>query len=528
MPVRVSTIVPVYNPGSAFDDLIASLDRQTLPASDFEVLLCDDGSDETTRERLARVARERPNVRVLTLPHSGWPGTPRNAGIDAAVGDYVYFVDQDDFLYDDALERLCDFADRHGSDVVVGKEVGIGRALPTRIFRRDIPRAVLGTDPLLEMLTPHKLFRTAFLRANGIRFPDGKVRLEDHLFVMQAYFAAQTISVLASTPCYAWVHHAGSASASRIDPDGYFPHMETVLALVEQHTEPGALRDRLLRHWYRGKVLKRIRGRRMVDYPEEYRDRFLDVVTPLTERWFGQGVEDGLALPYRAASVLLREGRRDDLLRLAEFEAGLECRARLRSASWSRGGGLRLVVDATVLFEGEEVLSGAWFDGQRGADAAPNPIGALLARIRIPARDDRGDRIDLVLREPDGTERVIAGARGRAGAPLRVAIDPLKLFDSADPSPGGVLRARVHRAGWSFEVPVTTEPRALDGIGRSPILAGRPCTLVVTGDRGVALLRDAEAGRWRDAAGRTVRRIRAGVGRARARARRAQPKRPET
>ncbi|NKF33950.1 glycosyltransferase family 2 protein, partial [Pseudomonas sp. BGM005] len=86
------------------------------------------------------------------------------------------------------------------------------------IFRRDVPNARLGEDPLLEMLTPHKMFRTAFLRDREIRFPEGKVRLEDHLFVMRAYFEAETISIFASEPCYAWVKQPGSASSSRIDP----------------------------------------------------------------------------------------------------------------------------------------------------------------------------------------------------------------------------------------------------------------------------------------------------------------------
>ena len=175
--VRVSVIAAVFNPGSGFDDLIRSFDRQTLGTDAFEVLLCDDGSDEPTRQRLAEVAASRPHVRVLSLPHTGWPGTPRNHGIDAARGEYVFFADHDDRLFDGALERLCDYADRHSSDVVIGRVVGIGRKIPRRIFRRDVPSAALGEDPLLELLTPHKLFRTAFLRGHGIRFPDGRVRI---------------------------------------------------------------------------------------------------------------------------------------------------------------------------------------------------------------------------------------------------------------------------------------------------------------------------------------------------------------
>lgn len=543
-PIRVSVVVPVFQPGPSFDDLIASLDQQTLDPSAFEVLLCDDGSGEPTGARLAEVARTRPNVRVLSLEHSGWPGMPRNHGVDAARGTYVQFVDQDDRLFPRALEKLCDYADANGSDVIVGKEVGIGRRLPARIFRKDVPHATLGTDPLLEMLTPHKMFRTAFLRENGVRFPEGKVRLEDHLFVMQAYFAASTISILASEPCYAWIKQPGSASSSRIDPETYFPHLETVLDVVEAHTEPGRLRDRLLRHWFRGKILKRVTGHQMVRYPAEYRDRLLDVVTPLVQRRFGPGVDAGLGFPNRIRAALLRAGRRDDLLRLAEFETSMKCRAVATEAHWSRGGGLYLTVRVSITSEGRDALtfepsspdsrasegvdsggadSGA--DDSGRAASTPNPsrakkstrltslplssVEGLPANLLVADRELRDDRVDLFLRDDTaGEERLLVGRRPRDLAAVAVSIDPLKVFAANDESRGGLLSVKVRRAGWTFEVPLEADPAVLARARRSPMLAGRTCTLE-TDERGeVELRREWPGGRMKDFAGRAIRRAR--------------------
>lgn len=503
--IRVSVVVPVFNPGPTFDDLIASFDRQTLDSARFEVLLCDDGSDEATQLRLDTIARDHPNVRVLNLPHSGWPGTPRNEGVAAARGDYVQFVDQDDYLFDSALEKLCDYADANGSDVVVGKEVGIGRPLPSRIFRRDIPDATLGEDPLLEMLTPHKLFRTEFLRANGIRFPDGRVRLEDHLFVMQAYFAADTISILASTPCYAWVKHPGSASSSRIEPESYYPHLETVLDIVEAHTEPGALRDRLLRHWFRGKILKRLSGQRMLRYPADYRERLVDVVTPLVEKRFGPGVDAGLAFPQRIRAALLRAGRRDDLVRFAEFELELECQASVTSATWSRGGGLDLAVHVRVVRDGKDALV---FDPETARlTSLPFAVGDLPPEALVPARELRNDRVELFLTGVEGgSERRIANARPDMSGSVTVSIDPLKVF-ADDAAAGGLrLTAKVRQAGWTFEVPVNADAATLARAGHSPLLAGSAVTLT-SGDGGVELRRKSSGG-LRDLAGRSARRVR--------------------
>ncbi|MCZ0710892.1 glycosyltransferase family A protein [Microbacterium paraoxydans] len=515
--VRVSVVVPVFRPKASFDDLIASLDAQTLDREAFEVLLCDDGSGEETAARLESIAKDRPHVRVLSLPHSGWPGTPRNRGVEEARGTYVQFVDQDDWLYPRALERLCDYADEHGSDVVVGKEVGIGRKLPAKIFQRDIPHAVLGEDPILEMLTPHKMFRTAFLREHGIRFPDGKVRLEDHLFVMQAYFAADTISVLASEPCYAWVKEPGSASSSRIDPESYFPHLETVLDVVEANTEPGKVRDRLLRHWFRGKILNRIAGRRMVKYPTEYRDRLLDVVVPLAQRRFGPGVDAGLSFPQRIRAALLRADRRDDLLAFAAFEADTTCTATVTAARWSRGG-LQLTVRVRLLRDGEEAFV---FETVGPADRLvslpPSATEDLPSGLLNARKERRADRVDLVARDtatpgqaPEstaGSERKIGGRRPKRLDAVPIALDPMKAFRE-DGARDADLTVAVRYAGWMFTAPLTAAPDVTAHLGRSPLLAGRRVELVRNEDGSLRLRREWPGGAWRDALARAARRVR--------------------
>ena len=93
---KVSVIVPVFNPGERIDPLLDSLLGQSLPAGEYELIFVDDGSTDGTGERLAALAAEHDHVRTIRIPNSGWPGRPRNVGIDAAQGEFVYFVDHDD------------------------------------------------------------------------------------------------------------------------------------------------------------------------------------------------------------------------------------------------------------------------------------------------------------------------------------------------------------------------------------------------------------------------------------------------
>jgi hypothetical protein len=280
-------------------------------------------------------------------------------------------------------------------------------------------------------------------------------------------------------------------------------------------------RDTLLRHWYRGKILKRLDGRRLARYPGDYRSRFLDVVTPIAQARFGPGVEDGLPFPLRIRSALLRAGRRDDLFRFAEFEAALECRAEVTSARWARSGKLKLTIhvrvvrdeEDAIVFDVRKSLAGPAIAPALAVDWQPSiwrPPGHLgldfLPRNALDARRDLHlDRVDLFLRDKaTNTERWIPGRAQRNLVHASVTIDPLHVFSRSDPSLGGQLVAYVRHAGWTFETPLRATQAILEDTRRSPVLAGRKCELVARSDGTVELRRDWPAGRVRDLAARAV------------------------
>ena len=104
--MKVSVVVPVYNPGEHIEGLIDSLAGQSLPPDEFEVVFVDDGSTDDTPQRLERACALHPHMRMTTIPNSGWPGRPRNVGTDLAQGEYVFYADNDDEFYPESLERL--------------------------------------------------------------------------------------------------------------------------------------------------------------------------------------------------------------------------------------------------------------------------------------------------------------------------------------------------------------------------------------------------------------------------------------
>ena len=426
--LKVSVIVPVYNPGQDIDDCIRSLLDQSLSSQRYEVIFVDDGSTDDTPARLDELAARDARVRTEHIPNSGWPGRPRNLGLDLARGEYVYFVDNDDWLGREALERLCARADGDRADIVIGKVVGHGKRVPHALFRRNRSDVGVEWGPLLGLLTPHKLFRKALLDQHGIRFPEGRRRLEDHMFVVHAYFHAERISVLADYPCYHWVLRADVPNASYrpFDPAGYYQNVREVLDLVEAHTDPGPLRDRMSAHWYRGKMLGRVGGRPFLERDDDYRRALYEEIRRLALERYGPEVEAHLPLSLRVRSRLLRSGRYEALQTLAAAESALRAKVEVRSIR--REGATQL-----LNVEGELVSS----DG---------PLSLVQREGRVLWVPPDGLRDELAEQDLDLTDEL---ARSRLEVYLRSAADrseyvlPAKLEPRVVPTDSGADAVRI-------------------------------------------------------------------------------------
>jgi glycosyltransferase involved in cell wall biosynthesis len=339
MPVKVSVIVPVYNPGKYIEPCLASLLGQTLPPEELELLFVDDGSTDDTPAMLDRLAAEHPQVRVVHIPNSGWPGKPRNVGVTEARGEYVQFLDQDDHLAKDALRRLYELGHRNSSDVVMGKVASNFRGVPNGVFRVNRNSVTIHTAPLYDSLTPHKMFRTAFLRDNGIKYPEGKRRLEDQLYMMQAYFAAKAVSILGDYTCYHYSKRddGKNAGSARIVPAGYYDNLRDVLDVVVANTEPGEFRDRVLRRFYRVEMLGRLSEPAVLKYTPEFLDEMIVAEQDLAKGYMGEGVHDGLGVLARIRSRALRRGDAAALVETARRAAAVKGHARLEDLRWENG-----------------------------------------------------------------------------------------------------------------------------------------------------------------------------------------------
>ncbi|MCX4823047.1 glycosyltransferase [Streptomyces sp. NBC_01142] len=468
--IKVSVVVPVYNAGRYLDDCAPSLLGQSLGPDTYEVIYVDDGSTDDSVGRLEKLAAEHSHVRIHTLRNSGWAGKPRNVGIELARGEYVHFVDQDDLLGTEALERMHDLAVRNRSDVVLGK-VSSTMVRPKSVHKRTVESCTADNFQLMETLTPHKMFRREFLLQHGLRFPEGPWILEDMPFVIAAYLKAERISILGDYPCYYWLKRddgGNNTGAMFSDRHDFFGNLRHAIRTVKEHTEPGERQNGMLHRLYRAEVLQRVSEGEVLNLDPEERQRRYEAARALAVEEFPPGVRDAFAAVTKLRATLLEQGRLDSLIALADRIRQVRAHTEVSAPRW-QDGEFRAEVRLSLLRPDGEALVLVEQDGRLLLDPellrdlpgvgdweVEDPMSHAYAEFIVKDRD-REDwwfpegELDIRL-EPlgEGRSRLVAAGTLR--------IDPLALAG------GRPLQNGPHDVWAYFQ---------LLGIGRQPRLGGQ-------------------------------------------------------
>lgn len=119
MNALISIIVPVFNRQNVIEECLRSAFVQTY--RNFELLVIDDGSTDDTLAICRRLAEEEPRIKLLSGDHAG-VSAARNKGLDAAAGEYIFFLDSDDVLHPRLLETLV--TGMEGTDAKIGASQG--------------------------------------------------------------------------------------------------------------------------------------------------------------------------------------------------------------------------------------------------------------------------------------------------------------------------------------------------------------------------------------------------------------------
>lgn len=196
--IRISFIIPAYNSSNTLEDCVRSIENQfPKDSEDYEIIIINDGSTDNTWNIISNLKNQNRNIRAINKSNGG-VSSARNAGIDIAVGKYVYFVDSDDFLLPDSIANQIDTMDILNLDTLMVS------SLSTRLFNPEYKRnnqsyknkdiankerrkisVITGCEWVISDKNNHRapwlfIHRFELIKKNNIRF-DTRVTIEEDL-----------------------------------------------------------------------------------------------------------------------------------------------------------------------------------------------------------------------------------------------------------------------------------------------------------------------------------------------------------
>lgn len=217
MEEKISVIVPVYKVEKYLPQCLDSLVNQTY--GNLEIILVDDASPDGCGRICDEYASGDERIRVVHRPKNQGQASARNLGLEMATGEYVSFVDSDDWLSEDAYEKLLAGLREHGADCSVGHCVVVldrdGELVVQKTKKKPV-RCESAADAMKDVLLGasaawNRLYRRELFE--GLRFQTGRIN-DDEALVLRAYERMDKI-VFLDADSYFYRKRPGSITTSR-------------------------------------------------------------------------------------------------------------------------------------------------------------------------------------------------------------------------------------------------------------------------------------------------------------------------
>ena len=200
-PLKLSIVIPVYNAELYVEKCLRSCAEQDIPSSDYEIIVVNDGAKDNSLVIIEQVAKEYSNITVVSQKNAG-PGSSRNKGLFLATGEYVWFIDSDDWIEANCLKKIINVLYENCLDCLI---IGISEIYNGIQLRRQgysiLDKNIFAGIELLKMnywSVPifFTIFRRDFIDKNSLKFMEGIFLGEDSEFASKAYYFAKQIAMI--------------------------------------------------------------------------------------------------------------------------------------------------------------------------------------------------------------------------------------------------------------------------------------------------------------------------------------------
>ena len=235
MEKLISVIVPVFNVENFIDVCISSLIKQSY--SNIEIILVDDGSTDSSSMLCDKWATEDARIKVIHQTNGGLSAA-RNAGLDIATGDYICFVDSDDFVMEDYVKCMLQAIEETDAelaicDVITSKWPPLAKPITSnRILDAAECRAwlddLISREYVLMVVSWNKLYKKELFANN--RFEEGKLH-EDEFMINKLVF---NINKMVFVPLEEYVYRANASGITGKENEVNVAHLDVIDAFTDR------------------------------------------------------------------------------------------------------------------------------------------------------------------------------------------------------------------------------------------------------------------------------------------------------
>lgn len=210
----LSLIVPVYNTEKYLADCLQSLFEQDLPYSEYEVICVNDGSTDNSLKILNDYQKRYPNIVIVNKENQG-VSVARNVGIAIAKGDYIWFVDSDDFIQTEILGELKQIAEKNNYDRIVTGFYCFNDYLNEDELIKKRQRTLVVNSNQYDSVITTSLFRRDYINKNHLKFNYPNVADGEDTIFMYEFKLYMPTKVELNRPYYFYRHRENSAMTGK-------------------------------------------------------------------------------------------------------------------------------------------------------------------------------------------------------------------------------------------------------------------------------------------------------------------------
>ena len=284
---KISVIIPIYNVEEYLEECLESILNQSI-IDDIEVIMIDDGSTDSSRYIIEKYALDYKNFYAYHKENEG-QGIARNYGLKQAKGEYITFIDSDDYIPQNAYEELYNFITTNKNDIVTGRfnrftnyntwedklSKNSFKTVKENIRSTHIREL---TDLVWDTISCNKIYKRKFLEENNIKFPNERVIYEDMIFTFKAYYLSKSIGIL-NQNIYEWRIRPNKSSStqnnlSTFNPKSRFKILKQMKQFIDNEEVEVDITNSLYEKWL-NHDLKMFIGK-LNNYPKDYNIKLIE------------------------------------------------------------------------------------------------------------------------------------------------------------------------------------------------------------------------------------------------------------